>query len=82
MHISNYVTRDFTSNAHTRLAVENGTTIQTAHTHLSLLAVSQIRGVAPRIKIHHSGPLIDKSIKMFRQLETGLRAILRDVQGV
>jgi hypothetical protein len=31
--------------------------------------VSQIRRVAPRIKIYHSDPLNDKSIKIFQQLK-------------
>jgi hypothetical protein len=44
------------------------------HTHASLfvgsyLVVSQIPGIVQRIKIHHSDPSMDRSIKIVEQLE-------------
>jgi hypothetical protein len=41
--------------------------------HSSLFAglyfvVSQICGIAPRIKMHHSDPSMDRNVRMFRQL--------------
>jgi len=41
--------------------------------HPSLFAVLQFRDVATRIRSNHSGPPVGR---------TGIRAILRDVQGV
>jgi hypothetical protein len=35
----------------------------------SFFAVSQICGVAPRVKLYHSYPAMDRSIKMIRQSE-------------
>ena len=57
LHIYNWAQRDFAvyvKCVYKSLAVENGTAAVTAHTHRSLLEVSQIRDVAPTIKIHHS----------------------------
>jgi hypothetical protein len=38
----------------------------------SYFEVSQIRGVAQRMKVHHSEPSMDRSIKIVPQLEQGL----------
>jgi hypothetical protein len=62
LHISNRVPLEFTSTIcclrQMRTQKSSGGKrhcySHIAHTHRSLLAVSQIRGVAPRIKIHHS----------------------------
>lgn len=44
--------------------------------------LSQIQGVAPRIKIQYWNPLRDRSIKINLIIATGLRAIPHDVQDV
>ena len=54
--------------------VERDLNTKFLYTHLSLFtgsyyAVSQIRGVAPRIKIHLSDPSMGRSIKIVRQLD-------------
>jgi len=50
----------------------------------SYLAVSQICGVAPRIKIHYSDPSLDRSTRNVRQLEENLepyRMMFKELEG-
>ena len=51
------------------------TTLKLAYTNTkaSLFAVSQIRGLPPRLKIYHPNPSMDKSIRTFQQLEKFLQ---------
>jgi hypothetical protein len=48
------------------------------------LAVSQIRGVAPRLKIHYSDPSLDRSTRNVRQLEHNFkpyRIMFKELKG-
>ena len=50
----------------------------------SFLAVSQIRGVAPRIKLYHSDPSTDRSTRIVRHIEQNFdlhRMMFGDLKG-
>jgi len=48
----------------------------------SYFAVLEIRGVSPRIKIHHFYPSMDRSIRIVLELLAGLSDTLHGIQEV